>query len=612
MSFDPYSAVSGSAMRNVAGAASSQAGRGLAEGALSTRETLGRLAATLGHHLPLLVAALLLNVLGTAGQLYVPILIGRAIDCMVGPQAVDFASIRSLVGSCALVVLASAAALFCQSALTSRVAHRSAEELRVASFAKLGSVPVKTIDTHPHGDIMARITADADQVADGLLQGLSQLIGGITAIVATVAFMLATSHVMGLIVIALTPISMLVAAGIARASSKSFAQQQALQGELAGFAEEHLSNQLLVFAFGYEQRARRAYEEIDGRLYVAGEHAQFMSSLSNPGTRLANNLIYAVVAVLGASCVMGGWPTSLTLGQMQAFLSYATQYTKPFNEIAGVLTQVQAALASANRIFTLIDAEDETEGTQELALGEESASVEVRDVSFGYVPYNPVLRDISLAAAPGKRIALVGPTGCGKTTLINLMLRFYDPQEGAILIDGKDIQAMSRDSVRRSFGMVLQDTWLIEGTVADNIAYARPDATREEIERAAERAHAMGFIRLLPEGLDTMLGEGATRLSQGERQLLCIARVMLQDPPMLILDEATSAIDARTELLVTQAFEELMRGRTSIVVAHRLSTVRSADLICVMRDGAIVERGTHDELVAAGGFYARMLASANR
>jgi ATP-binding cassette subfamily B protein len=432
----------------------------------------------------------------------------------------------------------------------------------------------------------------------------------VVTIVGTLVFMFSISVPVGLVVVIVTPVSMLVAWLIARYSAKSFKEQQALQGSLGGYVEEMVGSQKLVCAFAYGDRAQAGFDEINQRLLGVGEHAQFTSSLSNPATRVVNNITYAVVAVVGCICVISGWPSVLTVGQVQTFLSYANQYMKPFNEISNVVTQVQTAFASARRVFALLDAEEEKPDADDaIVLEDPKGELAFKDVSFSYRKDAKLLQDIAFSAKPGTRLALVGPTGCGKTTLINLLLRFYDVDSGSIEVDGHDTQTLTRASLRSAFGMVLQDTWLFEGTVRDNIAYGKPDATIEEVEAAARLAHADGFIQQLPQGYDTLLGEDGGSLSQGQRQLLCIARVMLADPTILLLDEATSSIDTRTELQVQDAFDRMMEGRTSLVVAHRLSTVRDADCILVMKDGHIIERGTHDELLRQGGFYASLYES---
>lgn len=540
-------------------------------------------------------------------QLYVPILIGRGIDLIVSAGRVDFAALLPLVEQLALVVVGAAAFQWLQGYCVNRLSYETVRDLRVEANDKLFRMPLSFIDSHPHGDLISRVVNDVDQVGDGLLQGFTQLFTGVVTIVGTLVFMLSISVPMALVVVLVTPLSVLVASAIAKFSNKSFSAQQRIQGQLGGYVEELVGNQKLVDAFAFGDRAQDGFDAINRELYTAGERAQFLSSLSNPGTRFVNNLIYAVVAIIGCAGVITGVPAQLTVGEVQTFLSYANQYTKPFNEVTSVITQIQTAYASARRLFALLDAaEEEPDAPTARELVKPAGAVDIDHVDFSYVPDRPLLRDICVHARPGMRIALVGPTGCGKTTLINLLLRFYDVDAGEIRIDGEPVRAVTRPSLRRAFGMVLQDSWLFEGTVHDNIAYGRPDATREEVIAAAERAHADSFIRALPDGYDTVIPEDGGTLSQGQKQLLCIARVMLCDPAILVLDEATSSIDTRTELQVQRAFDKLMEGRTSFIVAHRLSTIRNADCILVMRDGVIVERGTHDELLARGNAYAEL------
>lgn len=603
--------VAGNEALNAAGASY---GLGESEAALGTGQVARRLWGLVRPNRAALAASFASAAASVALQLYVPILIGRGIDMVVGPGNVDFAALARVLLLLAAVVVLASLLQWVQGYSVNRLAYDSVRDLRIQANDKLGRLPMAFIDGHSHGDLMSRVVNDADQVGDGLLQGLTQLLTGVVTIVGTLLFMLSVSVPMALIVVLVTPLSMGAAAAIARFSNKSFADQQRVQGQLGGHVEEYVGNQRLVSALAYAPRAEAAFDELNAELYRAGERAQFLSSLSNPGTRFINNIIYAVVAVAGCICVITGVPAPLTVGGVQVFLSYANQYTKPFNEITGVITQIQTAFASARRLFALLDAPEETADASAAPRRERSGrqagrpggEVRFDHVDFSYVKGRPLLQDICIHAHPGERIALVGPTGCGKTTLINLLLRFYDVDSGAITIDGVDIQGIPRPRLRRSFGMVLQDTWLFEGTVRENIAYGRPDASMDEIELAASRARAAAFIEALPQGYDTVLDEGGGMLSQGQRQLLCIARAMLVDPPMLVLDEATSSIDTRTELQVQAAFDDLMRGRTSFVVAHRLSTIRDADRILVMRDGCIVEQGTHDELLAAAGFYAEL------
>lgn len=543
-------------------------------------------------------------------QLYTPILIGQGIDCIVDAGKVDFAALAPIIVKLAIVVVLAAAFQWIQGYCVNRLSYETVRDMRMEASDKLSRMPLSFIDSHAHGDLISRVVNDVDQVGDGLLQGFTQLFTGVVTIVGTLVFMLSISVPMAIVVVLVTPLSIFAAGLIAKLSNKSFAAQQSIQGQLGGHIEEYVGEQKLVDAFAYGSHAKQRFDELNARLYTAGEHAQFMSSLSNPGTRFINNIIYAVVAVIGCAGVITGVPARLTVGQVQTFLSYANQYTKPFNEVTSVITQIQTAYASARRVFSLLDAGEEIPDAADAAeLVEPRGEVQFKHVDFSYVPDRKLLQDICIDAQPGHRFALVGPTGCGKTTLINLLLRFYDIDAGEIDVDGRSSREYTRASLRRSFGMVLQDSWLFEGTVHENIAYGRADATREQVIEAARRAHADKFIRQLPQGYDTMIGEDGGTFSQGQKQLLCIARVMLTNPAILLLDEATSSIDTRTELQVQEAFDELMAGRTSFVVAHRLSTIRNADCILVMRDGQIIERGTHEELLAAGGFYAGLYNS---
>ena len=523
---------------------------------------------------------------------------------MVAAGQVDLTALGPILTRMAIVVASAAALQWLSGYCTNRLAYETVRDLREAAYGKLNSLPLSFIDSHAHGDLLARVVNDADAVGDGLLQGLTQLFGGVVTLMGTLAFMLSLSVPVAAVVAVLTPLSILASASIARRSAASFAAQQALQGELGGYAEEMISNQKLIGAFGQGERNVATFSKVNDELYAVGEHAQFVSSLSNPSTRLVNNIVYAAVAITGCVCVITSWPSALTVGQVQSFLSYANQYMKPFNEISNVVTQVQTAFASARRLMALLDAREEAADAPSARTPRRTQGrLDLEHVSFSYTPDHELLRDISLHVPAGGRFALVGPTGCGKTTLINLLLRFYDVDSGDILLDGVDIRELTRDSLRSAFGMVLQDSWLFEGSVRDNISYGVPGATHEQVVEAAKRAHAHKFVQQLPQGYDTVLGGGAGELSAGQMQLLCIARVMLADPAVLLLDEATSSIDTRTELQVQDAFDRMMEGRTSLVVAHRLSTVRDADCIVVMDDGTICETGTHDELLARGGRY---------
>lgn len=571
-----------------------------------TRRLLGYVRPHMGSFVASFVSAAISVVL----QLYTPIIIGEGIDLIVGAGRVDFTALLPLVTRLAFVVVGASAFQWLQGYCVNRLSYETVRDMRIETSDKLSRMPLSFIDSHAHGDLLSRVVNDVDQVGDGLLQGFTQLFTGVITIVGTLVFMLSINVTMTLVVVLVTPLSIFAAGAIAKLSNKSFTAQQRIQGQLGGHIEEYVGEQKLVDAFAFGDRAKAGFDALNAELYTAGEHAQFMGSLSNPGTRFINNIIYAVVAVIGCIGVITGIPAALTVGGVQIFLSYANQYTKPFNEVTNVITQIQTAYASARRVFALVDAaEEEPDAVDAAELVDPRGSVRFEHVDFSYVPNRKLLQDICIDAEPGKRFALVGPTGCGKTTLINLLLRFYDVDAGKIPVDGRSSHEYTRASLRRSFGMVLQDTWLFAGTVAENIAYGRPSASRDEIVDAAKRAHAHKFIVQLPQGYDTVIGEDGGAFSQGQKQLLCIARVMLTDPAILLLDEATSSIDTRTELQVQAAFDELMQGRTSFVVAHRLSTIRNADCILVMRDGQIIERGTHDELLTARGFYAELYNS---
>lgn len=586
------------------GQGETEAPNGLETSGYGVAEVLARLLGFVRPHAVSLSVGFLSSAASVILQLYVPILIGSAIDTMVAAGQVDLTALGPILTRMAIVVASAAALQWLSGYCTNRLAYETVRDLREAAYGKLNSLPLSFIDSHAHGDLLARVVNDADAVGDGLLQGLTQLFGGVVTLMGTLAFMLSLSVPVAAVVAMLTPLSILASASIARRSAASFAAQQALQGELGGYAEEMISNQKLIGAFGQGERNVATFSKVNDELYTVGEHAQFVSSLSNPSTRLVNNIVYAAVAITGCACVITSWPSALTVGQVQSFLSYANQYMKPFNEISNVVTQVQTAFASARRLMALLDAREEAADAPSARTPRRTQGrLDLEHVSFSYTPDHKLLRDISLHVPAGGRFALVGPTGCGKTTLINLLLRFYDVDSGDILLDGVDIRELTRDSLRSAFGMVLQDSWLFEGSVRNNISYGVPGATHEQVVEAAKRAHAHKFVQQLPQGYDTVLGGGAGELSAGQMQLLCIARVMLADPAVLLLDEATSSIDTRTELQVQDAFDRMMEGRTSLVVAHRLSTVRDADCIVVMDDGTVCETGTHDELLARGGRY---------
>ena len=579
-------------------------------GAYSTREVVRRLFAYVRPHLALFVVSFVASTASVVLQLWVPIIVGQAIDAMVGAGAIDVAGLRHALARLAWVVPVAALLQWAGGSATTRLALTTVRDLREDACATLKDLPISFLDAHPAGDLLSRVVNDADAVGDGLLQGFTQLFQGIVAIVGSLAFMCSLSVGVCLVVVVLTPVPIAVAARIARMSSASFADAQRLTGELSGYVNEMVTNQKLVEAFGQGERATGRFREIDADLYVAGDRSQFVSSLSNPTTRLVNNFTYAVVAVVGALSVITSFPSPLTVGQVQSFLAYANQYMKPFNEISGVVTQLEAALASARRLLALLDAERMEEPADAAPLPKPvTGDIEFSHVDFSYDGTRKVLDDVSFHARPGQRFALVGATGCGKTTLINVLMRFYDADAGTIRVDGQDTATVSRRDLREDFGMVLQETWLKSATIRDNIAYGRPDATDDEVVEAARQAHAHKFIMQLPKGYDTVVDEAGSTLSQGQRQLVSIARVMLMDPAILLLDEATSSIDTRTELQVQDAFDRMMAGRTSLVVAHRLSTVVAADCILVMDAGAIVERGTHEELLERGGAYARLYQS---
>ena len=574
------------------------------------KSVLKRLLRYAKPHAGFLLLALVSAIINVSLTLYGPILVGRAIDYVIGPDQVDFAAMVPVLITLAGTIVVSAAFQWLMTYCTNRVSYKTVRDLRIQTYEKINTLPLKYIDGHAHGDLISRIVNDVDQVSDGLLQGITQLFTGVVTIVGTLLFMLTISPVITVVVVLVTPLSLFVAAFIARLTHRQFVEQQATQGELSGFGEEMIGGQKTVKTFHYEGRAEERFKEINGRLYDCGVKAQFYSSLSNPSTRFVNNMVYTAVAAFGAVCAITGWPAPLTIGQISSFLTYANQYTKPFNEVTGVLTQIQTAFASAERLFAVLDEESERPDAPDAAVLEHcKGDVAVEHLYFSYDPARKLIEDMNIAAKSGSRIAIVGPTGCGKTTIINLLMRFYDADRGSISVDGHNIQSVTRNSLRKQYGMVLQESWLFSGTVRENIAYGREDASLEEVVAAAKKAHAHSFILRLPQGYDTVISEDGGNLSQGQRQLLCIARVMLMDPPMLILDEATSSIDTRTEWKIQTAFEEMMRGRTSFIVAHRLSTIKGADLILVMNQGRIVEQGTHESLLAKGGFYANLYNS---
>ena len=548
-----------------------------------------------------LAGAVVSALLSVSMVLYAPILIGKGIDQIVAPGKVAFDQLLPILGELIVVALLGALFQWLMTLCTNMVTYKTVRDLRVCVFNKLEEIPLSKIDSRSHGDIISRIINDIDSISDGLLQGFSQLFTGIITIVITLGYMLAINFKVGLVVVVITPLSLFVASFIAKHSFSMFRRQSAIKGQLSGCIEELVGNQKVVKAFCYEERAQKEFDRINHELYDAGVKAQFYSSLTNPCTRFVNSVVYAAVALVGAlSCIGGGF----TVGALSSFLTYANQYTKPFNEISGVVTELQTALASAKRVFAVMDEPAETPDDPDAAHPSHAEGrVEIDHVSFSYHKEHPLIQDFNLKVQPGQRIALVGPTGCGKTTMINLLMRFYDTDEGEIRVDGVPSQKIARDALRSLYGMVLQDTWMFKGSVRDNIAYGKPDATDEEVVAAAKAAFAHSFIMRLPQGYDTILSEDGGNISQGQKQLLCIARAMLTKPSILILDEATSSIDTRTEVKIQKAFAEMMKGHTSFVVAHRLSTIREADCILVMRDGKIIEQGTHTELLQKNGFY---------
>ena len=552
------------------------------------------------------VCSLIVAAVSVAAQLYIPILCGDAIDLMLGKGNVDFAGVGRIIVEVLVVAVVAAFAQWLLSVCNNRITFSVSRDLRNEALRKIQTLPLSYLDSHPSGDIVSRMVADVDTFADGLLMGFTQLFSGVLTILGTLLFMLSENVAITLVVVCITPLSLLVASFLAKRSYKYFQGQSSVRGEQTALVNEMIEGQKVVQAFGHEAESLDAFDEVNGRLQDVSLKAIFFSSMTNPATRFVNNIVYAGVGLVGALYAVRG---GITIGQLSVFLNYANQYTKPFNEISGVVTELQNALACAARVFELLDADDQIPEAENAAVLQPDGHVQLEDVSFRYLPDRPLIDDLNLDVKPGQRIAIVGPTGCGKTTLINLLMRFYDVNGGSIKVSGTDIRDVTRASLRGSYGMVLQDTWLRAGTVRENIANGKPDATLDEVVAAAKAAHADSFIRRLPDGYDTVIAEDGGNISQGQKQLLCIARVMLCLPPMLILDEATSSIDTRTEVRIQKAFARMMQGRTSFIVAHRLSTIREADVILVMKDGHIVEQGNHDELLAAGGFYAKLYNS---
>ena len=552
-----------------------------------------------------LVFTIISAVISAIATLYAPVLIGNAVDLIIGVDNVDFDKMLPIIIQLAVVVLIGAGFQWFMGYCTNILTQRTVRDLRTDAFNKLQRVPLKYIDSTPHGDIIGRVVADIDTVSDGLLQGFQQIFTGIVTILGTLCFMLSINLGISLVVILITPVSLIVASTIARLCSKKFKEQAALRGEITALAEEYIGNQKVVKAFSKEKYSEDKFDVLNKKLYKVGKRAQFYSALTNPSTRFVNGLVYAGVGIFGAlSAISGG----ISVGQLSCFLTYANQYTKPFNEISGVVTELQSAFASARRIFALTESEDEISDAGNKVLTNVKGDVKIDHVDFSYTPERELIKDLNLDVKNGQQIAIVGPTGCGKTTIINLLMRFYDTNSGSISVDGNDIRSVTRDSLRLSYGMVLQETWIFEGTVRENIAYGKQDATDEEIIAAAKAAHCDSFIRRMKNGYDTVISNN-DGISQGQKQLLCIARVMLAMPPMLILDEATSSIDTKTEMKIQNAFAAMTKGKTSFIVAHRLSTIKNADTILVMDKGKIIEIGNHEQLLAKNGFYANLYNS---
>ena len=570
------------------------------------KATLNRVLHKIRPYSAFVVCSLLVAAVSVAAQLYIPILCGDAIDKMLGRGNTDLAGVLRIAVSILVVAAVAALAQWLLSVCNNRITFSVSRDLRNEALRKIQTLPLSYLDSHPSGDIVSRMVADVDTFADGLLMGFTQLFSGILTIFGTLLFMLRENVPITLVVVCITPLSLVVAGFLAKRSYGYFQSQSTVRGKQTALVNEMIEGQKVVQAFGHEAESLAAFDEVNGQLQDVSLKAIFFSSLTNPATRFVNNIVYAGVGLVGALYAVRG---GITIGQLSVFLSYANQYTKPFNEISGVVTELQNALACAARVFELLDAEDQVPEAENAAALQPDGHVQLQDVSFRYLPDRPLIEGLSLDVQPGQRIAIVGPTGCGKTTLINLLMRFYDVNGGSIKVSGTDIRDVTRASLRGSYGMVLQDTWLRAGTVRENIAYGKPDATMDEVIAAAKAAHAHSFIRRLPDGYDTVIAEDGGNISQGQKQLLCIARVMLCLPPMLILDEATSSIDTRTEVRIQKAFARMMQGRTSFIVAHRLSTIREADVILVMKDGHIVEQGNHDQLLAQGGFYAKLYNS---
>ena len=571
------------------------------------KKTLVKVMKYIKKYRMLVVLSLIFAAVTVVTTLYLPILTGNAVDLMVKKGKVDFVGLKPIVRTMLIVLVITGVAQWIMNICNNYITYHVVQDIRKDAMDRIQIVPLKYLDGHAAGDIVSRVIADADQFADGLLMGFTQAFTGVMTIIGTLGFMLWINGWITLVVILVTPLSFFVAGFIAKKSYSMFQLQSKARGEQTALIDEMIGNQRVVQAYGHEKRSLEQFDEINGRLEKYSLRATFFSSITNPATRFVNNLVYAGVGIVGAFFAIHGM---LTVGRLSSFLSYANQYTKPFNEISGVITELQNAIACAARVFELMEAEpQEPDSPDALELTQVKGAVELKNVSFSYVPEQKLIQDFNLSVKPGQRVAIVGPTGCGKTTVINLLMRFYDVNKGVIAVDGTDIRNMTRASLRSNIGMVLQETWLKDGTIRDNITMGKPDATEEEIIAAAKATHAHSFIKRLPQGYDTVVREDGDNLSQGQKQLLCITRVMLCQPPMLILDEATSSIDTRTEIRIQRAFEKLMKGRTSFIVAHRLSTIKNADIILVMKDGNIIEQGSHESLLAQNGFYANLYNS---
>ena len=574
---------------------------------LSQRAVIGKILNRIRRQWPALILSLLLATIYVAMTLYIPILVGNAIDCIIDMGRVDFAAMWVYLRNVAVCAVIAGLSQWIMNEVNNRMTYQITRNIRDEAFAHIQTLPLSYLDKHSQGDIVSRVISDVDTFADGLLMGFTQLFTGVMTIVGTLLIMLSIHWGIALVVVCITPLSLLVANFIAKSTYSMFRLQTQTRGEQTGLIDESVGNIKVIRAFGHEHATMEQFDEINGRLKKASLRAIFFSSLTNPCTRFVNSVVYAGVGLTGALIAIAG---GISVGNLTCFLNYANQYTKPFNEISGVITELQNALACASRVFELIEAPSQSHDPEDAVCPDEvEGRMEIRDLKFSYTPDKPLIEDFNLTVQPGQRIAIVGPTGCGKTTFINLLMRFYDAQGGEILLDGQNTKDMRRHDLRRNVGMVLQDTWLKAGTIRENIAMGKPDATEEEIIAAAKQAHAHSFIKRLPQGYDTVITEAGGSLSQGQKQLLCIARVMLCLPPMLFLDEATSSIDTRTEIKIQKAFDTMMQGRTTFIVAHRLSTIREADVILVMRDGHIVEQGNHEELLEKNGFYAQLYHS---